>query len=1001
MSDSTTEKRKAAANGGGTGWARRAVLGAACALVIGIYAWSAHSGFLESLGSGAQDSYYNLLVRGFRDGHLNVQREVPPGLAKLGNPLELNWTEGEMAGLNDLSYYKGKLYLYFGVTPALVLFWPYVALSGHYLAHKDAVLIFFSVGFLAGAGLLCAVWRRGFPETSFGALVAGTLALGLANFAPAMLGRGDVYEVAISCGYALTMLALAGVWAALRGGRRGFLWLAAASLAYGLALGARPSLLLGAVILLVPVAHAWRERRPVWKLLLAAGGPVVLLGLGILVYNAMRFDNPLEFGQRYQLAAGTHQQFRLRYLGFNFRVAFLAPAHWGGHFPFVRDIVAPAAPRSYSSVDYPYGVLTNMPVVWLALAAPLAWGRGRGEGRMRLRGLVAAVALLFGTAALILCLHDSMAVRYEFEFASPLVLLAVLGVFAVERALGGQPVWRRAARWGWGLLLAYSVAFNLLAGLHLQAQLQCGLGSALQEKGRVDEAITHYQKALQLEPDYPAAYDDLGTALQEKGRVDEAINQYQTALQSDPALSLAHIGLGKALLQKGKVDEAIGQFQTALQIKPDSADVHCNFGTALLQKGKVDEAISQFQTALQIKPDLTSAHNNLGNALMQKGRVDEAISHYQAALQIEPDYTESHNNLGNALTVKGDLEGAIAQYQKALAINPANEDAHFNLGNALVKSGKLDDALAQYRAAMELKPAEEGPLINLGAALLAKGDREEGIAQYRKALEIHPDNVEAHNNLGNALAAKGDLEEAIAHYRKALEIKPDYPEVRNNLGCALLQKGDFDQAMACFQTAYSLSPDPQTRWSSLGNDFLQKKDLKDAIACYRQALKINPRSTNDYANLGVALSRKGETQEALDSWRQALEINPDQIHVLNNLAWLLATTPDASLRDGAKAVALATQANQLGGGGDPLILRTLASACAEAGSFGMAAVTARRGLALAMEQKNDTLAATLQKEIKLYEADTPARYSITPDSGTAQPKEAPQKGEPTPPKPPP
>ena len=72
-----------------------------------------------------------------------------------------------------------------------------------------------------------------------------------------------------------------------------------------------------------------------------------------------------------------------------------------------------------------------------------------------MRGLVAAVALLFGTAALILCLHDSMAVRYEFEFASPLVLLAVLGVFAVERALGGQPVWRRArisssgcATWG-------------------------------------------------------------------------------------------------------------------------------------------------------------------------------------------------------------------------------------------------------------------------------------------------------------------------------------------------------------------------------------------------------------------------------------------------------------------------------------------------------------------------------------------------------------------------
>ena len=154
------------------------------------------------------------------------------------------------------------------------------------------------------------MWRRYFQEAGLGVVAAGTLALGLANFTPAILGRCDVYEVAISCGYALTMLALAGVWGALQDGRRRWRWLAAASLAYGLALGARPSLLLGAVILLVPVAQAWREKRRVWPLLLAAGGPIVLIGLGLMVYNVLRFDNPLEFGQRYQLplaAASTVQ----------------------------------------------------------------------------------------------------------------------------------------------------------------------------------------------------------------------------------------------------------------------------------------------------------------------------------------------------------------------------------------------------------------------------------------------------------------------------------------------------------------------------------------------------------------------------------------------------------------------------------------------------------------------------------------------------------------------
>ena len=97
------------------------------------------------------------------------------------------------------------------------------------------------------------------------------------------------------------MLALAGVWGALHDARRRWRWLAAASLAYGLALGARPSLLFGAIILLVPVAQAWREKRRVWPLLLAACGPIVSMGLGLMVYNALRFDNPLEFGEHYQL----------------------------------------------------------------------------------------------------------------------------------------------------------------------------------------------------------------------------------------------------------------------------------------------------------------------------------------------------------------------------------------------------------------------------------------------------------------------------------------------------------------------------------------------------------------------------------------------------------------------------------------------------------------------------------------------------------------------------
>jgi tetratricopeptide (TPR) repeat protein len=104
-----------------------------------------------------------------------------------------------------------------------------------------------------------------------------------------------------------------------------------------------------------------------------------------------------------------------------------------------------------------------------------------------------------------------------------------------------------------------------------------------------------------------------------------------------------------------------------------------------------------------------------------------------------------------------------------------------------------------------------------------------------------------------------------------------------------------------------------------------------------------------------------------------LKIKPDEPSVQNNLAWLLATTPDATLRNGAKAMALAEQANHLSGGGNAFVLHTLAAAYAETGRYGEATATARRALELAVAQKNDDLTAKLAKEIKLYEADRPMR----------------------------
>jgi len=603
-------------------WMQRGVLGAVCALVVGVYAYTSHWGVLGN----AADTYYNLLVRGFRAGQLSLKKEVPPGLGQLADPYDPAANAPYRSApyqTTDLSYYKGRFYLYFGVTPALLLFWPSVALTGHYLFPRQAVVIFCAIGFLASLGLLRALWRRYFAEVGVGVVAACALALGLATGVPMLLQRGAPHEVAISCGYMLTMLALGAIWCALHEPERRCRWLAAASAAYGLVVGARPSLLFGAAILLAPVVQTWGERRP-RKLsgLLAATGPILVIGLGLMFYNYLRFDNPLEFGLRYQLNWNRQdmvQFFSLRYLWFNFRVYFLEPARWGGRFPFVHEIVMPPLPAGYSQVEIPFGVLSNVPLVWLALAAPLAWQGRSAEARCILRGFLAAVALLSGICALTVGLFFGACVRYEVDFLPTLVLLAVVGILGLERALaptsesglGGRPVWRGAVRCGWGLLLGFSVAFNLLVSAENYAEECNNIGAGLEHAGRVQEAIGHFEQALRINPDLAGAHCNLGVALRRMGRIQEAIKHYEQALRLEPDHAEVHNNLGVALEQTGRVQEAIGQYEQALRIQPDSVEAHYNLGMALLKVGRVQDAIEHYEQVLQLKPDFAEARAKL------------------------------------------------------------------------------------------------------------------------------------------------------------------------------------------------------------------------------------------------------------------------------------------------------------------------------------------------------------------------------------------------------
>jgi len=234
--------------------------------------------------------------------------------------------------------------------------------------------------------------------------------------------------------------------------------------------------------------------------------------------------------------------------------------------------------------------------------------------------------------------------------------------------------------------------------------------------------------------------------------------------------------------------------------------------------------------------------------------------------------------------------------------------------------------------------------------LASRGQFDQAEAHFRTALKIHPQDAETHNNLGVVLADQGQFEEAMSHYRQALKIKSDYVGAYNNLGNALGARGRFDEA----------------------------------ADQYRQALKIKPDYVGAYINLGNLSAACGRCGEAIAHYRKALEIQSDNVEVQKNLAWLRATQPEASLRNGAEAIEYAQRANQRCRGRRADVLDALAAAYAEAGQFAEALATARQALELATQQNNHALAAGLHARIALYEAGKPYRQT-PPASAPAKP----------------
>ena len=255
-------------------------------------------------------------------------------------------------------------------------------------------------------------------------------------------------------------------------------------------------------------------------------------------------------------------------------------------------------------------------------------------------------------------------IQQEARYDERYLFLASLALVAVAAAVVSQGDWSGRARGtvtAVGLLLvgaAGLISFHRSAYFHdnlafsrqwLRTDPQSvnahyNLGFGLAQRGRYQEAVGAYRRALEIEPDYGFAHNNLGNALDKVGKREEAIGHFRKALELDPAYAEAHHNLANVLVEENRLGEALQHLREAVRLRPDFAEAQNNLGNLLTRRGDAAEAVSHYRSALELKPGYAEAHNNLANALVALGRLREAISHYSEALRIRPDYPEARRN---------------------------------------------------------------------------------------------------------------------------------------------------------------------------------------------------------------------------------------------------------------------------------------------------------------------------------------------------------------------
>ncbi len=364
------------------------------------------------------------------------------------------------------------------------------------------------------------------------------------------------------------------------------------------------------------------------------------------------------------------------------------------------------------------------------------------------------------------------------------------------------------------------------------------------------------------------------------------------------------------------------------------------------------------------------AHIVLGNT-SDEGEDEARGDQYDKAVELAPRDKDIRRTRGLFHLLNDRADRAREDLEAAIDADPEDGSLHEALGLALLMEEKLEAAEKAFDRAVKLDPDSSGALLQRARVRALRGERPEAIADLDQAIRIAPDEAVPLVLRARIHQQAGDTDRALADLERVLRKHRDHPAALELRGLIAAERNDYAAAISDFRKLVAQKPDDAVLVGQLGMLYLAAKQPRQAIKRFTRSLELDEGNFASWRSRSDAEISIGEHSAALADLEKALELEPEDTGVLNNLAWLLATSPDEEIRDGKRAVELATKACEATEWKQPHIISTLAAGYAETGDF----ASARKYSKQAVETEGSTpeVREQLRGELASYEAEKPWR----------------------------